>query len=183
MSRIESLLKAYEQFVAQPWSGNLSGAEKVWFAIYEPAQERRLIFRIPEFEVATRKAGHGWKHLDIANTFARWMGNQKYREAYFADPDALEVAMPSFTLAVASSINGALTEAGVDEGTVVAISGTGTLFGLTKTSAVIDQVVDHVRGRLLVFFPGRHENSRYRLLDARDGWNYLAVPIIGKNGG
>jgi len=28
-----------------------------------------------------------------------------------------------------------------------------------------------------VFFPGEHEGNSYRLLDARDGWNYLAVPL------
>ena len=32
-------------------------------------------------------------------------------------------------------------------------------------------------GRLVVFFPGQFEQNNYRLLDARDGWNYLAVPI------
>jgi hypothetical protein len=26
-------------------------------------------------------------------------------------------------------------------------------------------------------FPGQFERNNYRLLDARDGWNYLAVPI------
>ena len=34
-----------------------------------------------------------------------------------------------------------------------------------------------IRGRLVVFFPGHLERSNYRLLDARDGWNYMAVPI------
>jgi hypothetical protein len=34
-----------------------------------------------------------------------------------------------------------------------------------------------VRGRLVGFFPGQYEQNNYRLLDARDGWNYLAVPI------
>ena len=33
------------------------------------------------------------------------------------------------------------------------------------------------RGRLVVFFPGQYEQNNYRLLDARDGWNYMAVPI------
>jgi len=28
-----------------------------------------------------------------------------------------------------------------------------------------------------VFFPGQLEQNNYRLLDARDGWNYMAVPI------
>jgi hypothetical protein len=34
-----------------------------------------------------------------------------------------------------------------------------------------------VPGRLLQTFPGTHEGGIYRLLDARDGWNYLAVSI------
>jgi hypothetical protein len=38
-------------------------------------------------------------------------------------------------------------------------------------------VADAVPGRLLVLFPGEYENNSYRLLDARDGWSYLAVPI------
>jgi hypothetical protein len=38
-------------------------------------------------------------------------------------------------------------------------------------------VQDRVAGRLLVFFPGQREGNNYRLFDARDGWNYLALPI------
>jgi hypothetical protein len=34
-----------------------------------------------------------------------------------------------------------------------------------------------IRGRLVIFFPGEYDSNNYRLLDARDGWNYLAVPI------
>jgi len=30
---------------------------------------------------------------------------------------------------------------------------------------------------LLVFFPGTKNDNNYRLLDARDGWNYLAQGI------
>ena len=37
-------------------------------------------------------------------------------------------------------------------------------------------------GRLLVFFPGEVEGNNYRLLDARDGWNYLATPITADKG-
>jgi hypothetical protein len=29
----------------------------------------------------------------------------------------------------------------------------------------------------VIFFPGHFEHNNYRLLDARDGWNYHAVPI------
>jgi len=182
MGRIEGLLKAYEAFVSQPWPAHLSGPEKVWFAVYEPAQERRLSFRIPEFATATAKAGHSWRHVGIGGYFAEWMAGHKYREAYFEDPEALELALTDFTAAAAAQVQAALTAPAVTASTVVALSGVGALFGLTKTSDILEQVTSHVRGRLLVFFPGRHENSQYRLLDARAGWDYLAVPIIAKNG-
>lgn len=182
MSRIEGLLKAYSEFVSQPWPEGLSGAEKVWFAVYEPVQERRLLFRIPEFETATKKAGHGWKHLDIADSFAGWMANHKYREAYLEDPEAMELALEDYAAGVATLVDGTLTAPDADENTVVAISGIGSLFGLVRASDTIERVNSAIRGRLLVFFPGRYENARYRLLDARDGWNYLAVPIMAMNG-
>jgi hypothetical protein len=48
---------------------------------------------------------------------------------------------------------------------------------------VLKEVVNDIRGRLLVFFPGEYEDNNYRLMDApRDGWNYLAVPITLHNG-
>jgi hypothetical protein len=182
MSRIEGLLKAYEAFVSQPWPVHLSGAERVWFAVYEPAQERRLRLRIGEFANATVKAGHGWRHLDLTSAFPDWMAGHKYRAAYFDDPEALDLAMADFVSAVAERARSVLTAPGVDGNTVVALSGIGSLFGLTKTSDVLDLVRAEIRGRLLVFFPGRYENAQYRLLDARDGWNYLAVPILAENG-
>jgi len=43
-------------------------------------------------------------------------------------------------------------------------------------------VEPHIQGRLLIFFPGVYEQNNYRLLDARDGWNYLAVPITAHEG-
>jgi len=50
-------------------------------------------------------------------------------------------------------------------------------------SSVVEGVKESVQGRLLVFFPGEHhpENHTYRLLDARDGWNYLAVPLLAQD--
>jgi hypothetical protein len=47
---------------------------------------------------------------------------------------------------------------------------------------MLKEVVKDIRGRLVVFFPGEYEDNNYRLLDARDGWNYLAVPITLHNG-
>ena len=60
---------------------------------------------------------------------------------------------------------------------VVAIQGVGSLFGILKVKELVDKLAPMAAGRLLVFFPGSHENNNYRLLDGYDGWNYLAVPI------
>ena len=70
-----------------------------------------------------------------------------------------------------------LDEKEVDENTVVALKGVGSLFGFLKVKDVVDKLAPMVGGRLLVFFPGSYENNNYRLLDGYDGWNYLAIPI------
>ena len=60
--------------------------------------------------------------------------------------------------------------------------GVGSLFGFVRVSQVIPLVETHIRGRLLVLFPGVYEQNNYRMLDARDGWNYLAIPITNSEG-
>lgn len=177
MSEVERLLQAYERFVRLPWDRTLAGPQKVWFAIYDPVQERRLRLRLPDFEVATRNAGHGWVLIDLTDSFARWMAEHDYREAYFEDPEAMEPALEEFAAALADQVRSVLTSASVDDQTVVAIAGMASLFGLTRGSKLMRDVDSAIHGRLLVFFPGQHDGSNYRLLDARDGWNYLAIPI------
>ena len=61
---------------------------------------------------------------------------------------------------------------------MVALLGVGSLFPMVRVSDLIQRVSANVRGRLLVLFPGSFEGGNYRLLDARDGWNYLAIPIV-----
>jgi hypothetical protein len=70
-----------------------------------------------------------------------------------------------------------IKNANVNDNTVVALKGVGSLFGLLKVKEVVDKFAPMVNGRLLVFFPGSYENNNYRLLDGYDGWNYHAVPI------
>jgi hypothetical protein len=57
------------------------------------------------------------------------------------------------------------------------VFGVGALYGFARVSRVLKLIEGDIRGRLVVFFPGQYEQNNYRLLDARDGWNYLAVPI------
>ncbi len=183
MSDIDDLVRAYEDIVHLPWDPTLAGAQKIWFAVYEPAQERRLRFRIPAFEAATKSQGYSWALVDLTDTFAEWMSNHEYRDAYFEQPEDLELALPDYAHFVAARVRETLTASTVNEKTVVAVLGLGSMFGLTFASELIREVAPHVRGRLLGFFPGRYDQSNYRLFDARDGSDYRAVPIIAREWG
>jgi hypothetical protein len=177
VSEIEGLIHAYERFVRLPWDRGLAGPQKMWFAIYEPAQERRLRLRIPEFEVATKNAGHTWVQIDLTDDFGRWMAQHEYRDAYFEQPEDMDLALQDFASFVTQRLKDALTASDVDDNTVMAVSGIASLFGLMRASALFEDVAPSIKGRMLVFFPGQHDGPNYRLLDARDGWNYLAIPI------
>lgn len=182
MSYVDDLLAAYRTFVALPWQQNLAPAQRVWMAIYPPEYERRLRLHVPAFEVATKEADHAWALVDVTTSFERWMAAHEYREEYFDSPDLLQTALPAFFEHLIGEVSDELGQHTDPDG-VVAVLGAGALFGLgdaVKVSALLNAVSEAVAGRLLVFFPGQHEGNSYRLLDARDGWNYLAVPITPK---
>jgi hypothetical protein len=82
-----------------------------------------------------------------------------------------------FQEVVASDVKTGLSAPDVDEKTVVAIVGLGALFPMARGSKLIEDVAGDIPGRLLVFFPGESDGPNYRLLNARDGWNYLAIAI------
>ncbi len=177
MGRIERLLGNYQRHLVIPWDPGLAGPQKVWFAVYDRREERRLRVKVGEFELATRTAGHGWSLVDLTDAFPEWMASLEYRDSYFADPGALDLALNQFLLHSADRVRTRLEAPDTGEEAVVAVLGVGALFGVARVSELVREVAPHVRGRLLVFFPGEYENGVYRLLDARDGWNYLAVPI------
>ena len=177
MRGIEGVLARYDEVVRMPWDRTVAGPQKVWFAVYDPAQERRLRLRVGEFAIATQRAGYGWSLIDLTTAFARWMAGHRYREAYFEDPADMQLALETFAHDLAAEVGARLSAPDADEETVVAVMGLASLFGLARASALIEAVAPAIRGRLLVFFPGQYENAAYRLLGARDGWNYLAIPI------
>ena len=145
--------------------------------IYPPEQERRIRFRLPEFEGITKKAGHDWAAIDLTDVFGRWLGEQDYAEEYYRNPEFLSSALDGFVDHVVTLIEDTLSSTEVDDDTVVALVGVGSLFPFARLSEVLQRVSSSVPGRMLVFFPGEQEGSTYRLLNARDGWNYLATPI------
>jgi len=179
-SRVARLVQNFERHASIPWPSNLAGPQRVWFAVYDKNDERRVRARLGEFALASGRAGRGWLLVDLTDAFPEWLAAHEYRDAYFANPEALEVALDDFLAQIAERVRQALHAA--DANTVVALVGVGALFPFARTSALVKQIQDDVQGRLLVFFPGSHENNVYRLLDARDGWNYMAVPITPDDG-
>lgn len=177
MGYIDDLLKSYSRFVQIPWDKSLAGPQRVWMAVYPPEQERRLRIRVGDFEIATRQSDHGWHRVDLTDSFGEWLGGHEYRDAYFESPEDVALALDDYAEHLAGAVRAELAGPEAGEDSVVALMGLASLFGVARVSHLIQAVNQDVRGRLLVFFPGELEGTNYRLLGARDGWNYLAIPI------
>jgi len=177
VNRVRRLLASYAKFIGVPWRDNAAPAQRVIFCVYNENEELRLRAKIDEFEIATRESGHEWFVFDLTDTFAEWLSGQRYAESYYRKPDLLATLLPQYLDFIADRFGQFLQTVGADDGSVIALKGVGSLFGLLKVKAVVDKLAPMVKGRLVVFFPGTFENSNYRLLDGYDGWNYLAVPI------
>jgi hypothetical protein len=181
MSRIEDLAENYGYHVNAPWPRTTSGAQRVMMAVYDKDMERTLRARIRLFEQATIAAGHLWQLVDCTKWFAEWMAADEYRDAYFEEPDLLGMKLDGeFRGIVVELLSEELRAAG--ENTVVALLGVASLYGFTRVSELVRDVEQVIHGRLLVLFPGTKSENNYRLLDARDGWNYLAHGITAHGG-
>lgn len=184
MSRVDDLIANYERFAKLPWVENLAPSQRVWMAMYQPDEERRVRLRLPEFEIATQRAGHGWETIDITTAFEEWMAHHEYRDAYFASPRLIQPELRGFFEQLVERVKEDLQEK-TTLSTVVGLVGVGSLFGLgqhVKVSALIERVEGLIEGRLLVFFPGAVEGHNYRLMGAQDGWNYHAAVISSEKG-
>jgi UDP-N-acetylmuramate-alanine ligase len=182
-SKLNKLLSAYRRHLTVPWQAGIAGIQRVVFAVYDKTDELRVRANIDEFALVTQQADKRWLLIDVTSSFPQWMAGQEYRDAYFESPEDLAGyqtgELTEFVAFLVAQLKTRLVEeAGPD--TVVAVLGAGSLFGLARVSAVVEGIKDDVPGRLLVFFPGEYhpENHTYSLLDARDGWNYLAIPLL-----
>ncbi|MFB6271383.1 MAG: BREX protein BrxB domain-containing protein [Salinibacter sp.] len=182
MGRIEDLAAEYERHICVPWQRTITGAQRVVMVVYEKHLERTLRARLGEFEQRTTRHGHPWINYDCTTLFAEWMAAADYREAYFESPDDLDMKLrDEFLDYVAEPLREQLLAADAD--TVVAMTGVASLYGFARVSDVIRSVEPDIAGRLVVFFPGTKDDNVYRLLDARDGWNYQAHCITVHDAG
>jgi len=176
MGRIEDLANTYGRHISVPWHRTIAGAQRVLLVIYDKDLERAFRARRAEFEQRTRSAGHEWVEIDCTRLFAKWIAADEYREAYFEQPEDLALKLDGeFLMAAANEVREALQQA--DENAVVAVLGVGQLYGFLRVSELIRAAEPDIKGRLVVFFPGSKDGDHYRLLDARDGANYLANSI------
>lgn len=181
MSAIDRLLKNYSRQVSLPWSANTAGKQRVWFAVYPPEEERRVRARLRQFETHTLEAGHGWAIVDLTPVLPEWLAAHEYREAILSEPEHFSTN-DEVEIRATELVRAACSREEADANTVVAVVGLASLFDFMRVSSLIDRVEDGVRGRLLVFFPGVYAGNVYRFMDARDGFNYMAVPITTSEG-
>lgn len=176
MSAIDRLLTNYSRQVRLPWSQSISGKQRIWFAVYPPAEERRVRAHLPQFETLTLEASHGWTTVDLTRLLPEFLAGHKYREQIFEQPQHLRAGVELEKLA-ATLVSDACAREEADAESVVAVTGLASMFDFMRVSSLIDRIEDSVRGRLLVLFPGEYAGNVYRFMDARDGFNYMAVPI------
>lgn len=175
MASFDQLICAYRRHLQLPWAPNLSDAERTWVLWYDPSLERRVAGHSIEFEQAARQAGYGWKQVDLAGAIAKWLATNRHAERLMRRPNEVSTLSSELLARVTQAIESEAAEMGNRD--ILALIGAGALFGFASISSLIEAVAPKVKGRLLVAFPGRYEAGRYRLLDARDSWNYHATPI------
>lgn len=176
MGKIEDLADQFGSVLPVPESNIRLSAERVLMIVYDKSDERALISRLGEFETRTCASGRSWTQVDCTTFFSQWMASLDYCESYFAEPEHLDAKLEGeFKQVVVDRIRAVLRE--TDSRSVVAVTGTASLYGFVRVSEVIREVETEIRGCLAVFFPGTIDKQIYRLLDAQDGGNYLAQNI------
>ena len=177
-SKVDQLLAKYELVVDEPWSSSLSGQERIWFLVYDPAEQRKVDLRLGDFETATIKAGKKWTEISLKKCFPTWMGAQEYRDSYFQSPQYIvEQLEGDFKTFAIDYLKKEIANKSTDSDTVIVLKDVSSLFGFIRLSEILKSCDKVFTGRMLIFFPGEFERNQYRLLDARDGWDYLARPI------
>ncbi len=172
---VDDLLVQFRRQVALPWRADTAPEYRVWIMHYDKVLDRRVRARLPEFEDAARRAGHGWSVLGLAPLVAPWLAQHGLFDGLVDQPDELPSILPEFEAHIVARVREHLGQLGAND--LLVLTGAGALFGLMRVSRLTQSVADAINGRLLLLFPGRHSDGAYRLLDARDGWSYRAVPI------
>src|SRR5438445_5090892 len=127
MSRIDLLRKNYQRICGLPWDRNTAGPQRVWLAVYDKEDERKLRLRLGLFEEATHQARHKWCLVDLTDAFAEWMcspENASFAEGYFESPELLDDGvLADFRQSVVARITTTLDQLSNSEDAVLALYG------------------------------------------------------------
>jgi len=186
MGRIDQLLSRFKRHLELPLRSNLPLSQRVWFLVYPPEEERRIVNRIQEFEIVTVEAKLQWKHINLAGSYADWIDTfePEEKKLCLSAPNILEnYADPGFRDFLCQKILSIMKNVPEEQrsSTVFGVSGLMELYDFIHVSTVIDSIDSSFSGILVLFFPGEREGNTYRFLGARIGWNYLAVPILSED--
>jgi hypothetical protein len=174
--RLSKLLKSFESHISIPWNTSLSAEERSIFVVYDKMDELKLRARVGEFEHASELAGHKWFVLDVTDAFPIWMSSQKRVTPYFKRPELMRTKFEYFFDDLVELLASNIPESH-GENDVISVLGCATLFGFVSVSNLVKALSPHVKGRLVVFFPGEKKENTFSLLDATDGWGYQATAI------
>ena len=177
MSRVKRLIDNVAAHLRTPWQAAAAPGQRVVFAVYPPEDERHLRLHLRGLREAVTASDHGYHAFDLEHTFGHWLGGQKYAERYFRQPHLLGARSGRYLDYIEEQFSLSLKPADLTPDHVVCLHGVGSVFKQLSVKELVDRLAPLVPGRLLVLFPGSYAHQNYRLLNAYDGWNYLAVPI------
>ena len=183
MNRMDQLGANYRTHIQLPLGKRLPASQRVWFAVYPPEDERAIGKGVEEFEIATREAGKAWLRIDLRGQFAAWTSSvdEDERAGWWRNPAAIDLyAKDEWKKLLAGYVREQMATAAEPDRTVFALTGLVELYDFLHVSELIEALGQSFPGFLLVLFPGVKEGNTYRFLDARTGWNYLAVPILAE---
>ena len=175
-AQIKHLLEAFASFIQIPLpSADIAAEQRVIFCVHEQRSERTLLRAWPQFESAVKAAELNCDTFDLQHLFGEWLNETPYIESYFKEPEhiySIEIDFINFLTKRYEQF-----AARTDKNGIVLLRGVGYLFGFVLVNHVIERFAALTEGRLVAFFPGKYEKNNYRLLNAYDGWNYLAIPL------
>jgi hypothetical protein len=81
MSRIEILKKNYQRICSLPWDRNVAGSQRVWLAVYDKEDERKLRLRLNQTTRLWHSAAQVEKTQAVRSERSRTSGKVEERAA------------------------------------------------------------------------------------------------------
>src|SRR5690606_10626074 len=126
----------------------------IWFMVFDPDRLRTVIAGVDLFRLTTEAAGKRWLLIDVSSDFGEWMHAHRYATRYFARPERANRLVDDFAIDLAGRIVERIAAANADNQTLIVLTGTEALFGITRISHITRLIEGSIPGRLMVMFPG-----------------------------